>query len=547
MSVGWQRISDSSFGEVPEWEGEPEEFPFEEPKPESTLPPLLKFRRYYIDGHLYEYRGLVIHNTFEPPKLVHRDTPLDALFMDKETNKYVHFTQEDLASRNIVPVPGNYLTQSPDEWMDKQLVRAPEDSTDLWPDTLPWDEKGNEYYRNAGLQEFHDEANQLHDDYDALARDVVKTLPPEEWPQWVQNRVQMWLGFDVKPVDMTPYPKKDLADDTPGDLHLPETWSKVAQLPAEYSEEDPLDMSVVNNMVDDLHSEWWMQNQGVQRQAIANAFRAALVSPRQNLKWNSIVYQDLMHIPAEESDPAVFENVIRERKAKWDRFGQQTIDLVHEHSTDPEHIDYGSQVIEKYMPGIWKNIRNCALIGPYVEQLREAAMDDIAQGGDGTLFRQRLLDMNIPGIGPKIAAFVWLLLAPKTSRLATIDVHMMRHLGQPAESPKDYSSYLAFEQQLDDQRKQMGYDDTPLGAYQWALWDRQRTPGFHQDHTPLRPLAPTDWRNVNWAPQPARRRMPNDVAPGQQDLFNSEYRNESPTAPIQSSSRWNRRRKVTED
>lgn len=463
----WRRTSDSSFGEVPEWEGEPEEFPFEEPKPESTLPPLLKRRRYYIDGHLYEYYGLVIHNTLEAPKLVHRDTPLDALFMDKETNKYVNFTQEDLASRNIVPVLNDYLTQSPDEWMDKRLVRSPEDSTDLWPDTIPWDEAGNDYYRNA----------------------------------------------------------------------------KVAQLPAEYSEEDPLDMGVVNNMVDDLHSEWWMQNQQVQRQAVANAFRAALVSPRQNLKWNSIVYQDLMHVPPEESDPTVFENIIRERKAKWDRFGQQTMDLVHEHSADPEHIDYGSQIIEKYMPGIWKNIRNCALIGPYIEQLREAAMDDIAQGGDGTLFRQRILDMNIPGIGPKIAAFVWLLLAPKTSRLATIDVHMMRHLGQPAESPKDYNSYLAFEQQLDEQRKQMGYDDTPLGAYQWALWDRQRTPGFHQDHTPLRPLAPTDWRNVNWAPQPARRRAPNDVAPGQQDLFT-----ENPTTQsVQTLGRWNRRPKASED
>jgi hypothetical protein len=369
--------------------------------------------------------------------------------------------------------------------------------------------------KRAGIEEFHEEVQREAEHWDAMARDVVRTMPPEQWPRWVRNRVHDWIGLGVEPVDMTP------VIDRPGTETFPKEWTgKVAQMPANYTEEDPLGADTTMQLVDDLHSEWWTQGPEVQRQAIANAFRAALTSPRQNLKWNSIVYQDLMHIPAEESDPQVFEDTIRERKAKWDRFGQQTLDLVHEHSNDPEHIQYGDQIISKYMPGIWKNIRNCALIGPYVEQLRQAAMEDVAQGGDGRYFRQQLLDMNIPGIGPKIAAFVWLLLAPRTSRLATIDVHMMRHLGQPVESPKDYNAYLQFEQQLDDQRKVMGYDNVPLGAFQWALWDKQRTPGYHQDHTPLRPLAPTDWRNVDWAPQPARKRTPDLTMPeGQQTLL----------------------------
>jgi hypothetical protein len=303
---------------------------------------------------------------------------------------------------------------------------------------------------------------------------------------------------------------------------------KFAQgLPADYSNEaDPLDIAGMQSLISDLSTEWWSGDPDQQRQAIANAFRAALVSPRQNLKWNSIVYQDLMHVPATESNPDVFENVIRERKAKWDRFGQQTIDLVHEHSTDPEFIDYGNRVIEKYMPGIWKNVRNCALIGPYVETLRKAAMEDIAQGGDGRYFRQELLDLGIPGIGPKIAAFVWLLLAPRTSKLATIDVHMMRALGGQGDSPKDYNAYLQFENQLDQQRQEQGYNDVPLGVYQWATWDRQRTPGYHQDHTPLRPLDPVDWRNVDWAPQPARNRsQAPDVSPDQSQLFTSKAGN----------------------
>jgi hypothetical protein len=268
-----------------------------------------------------------------------------------------------------------------------------------------------------------------------------------------------------------------------------------------------------------------MEPEDVQRQAIANAFRAALTSPRQNLKWNSIVYQDMLELAADLDDPDAFEQHIREKKEKWDRFGQQTLELVNQNADDPEWIDYGPQVIEKYMPGIWGNVRNASVVGPYVEELRKAAIDDVGQGGDGRVFRQRLLELNIPGIGPKIAAFVWLLLAPRTSKLATIDVHMMRYLGQPAESPKDYAAYLEFERQLDEQRKSMGYEQVPLGAFQWALWDRQRTPGYHQDHTPLRPLNPTDWRKVDWAPTQRSRKTPAlEVAPEQMSLIESRWK-----------------------
>lgn len=389
--------------------------------------------------------------------------------------------------------------------------------------------------RNSGHEEFQDSAAQALAEYQALARDIMKTLPPEDWPVWVKNL--------AKPPDprLVGDPR---VQDMPGTTTLPESWgkrqknlpvfngswnpfkrtSKVAQSPAIYSEDDPLDMGVVEEMVNDLHSEWWLETPERQRQAIANAFRAALVSPRQNLYWNSVVYQHLMEIPPEESDPDVFEQLIRKKKGKWDQFGQQTIDQITQTSDDPElinHVQNGG--VSKYMPGIWGNIRNCALIGPYIEQLRQAALADIAQGGDGNLFRQLLLEMNINGIGPKIAAFVWLLLCPKTSRLATIDIHMMRHLGEQAESPKDYSAYRNFERKLDQQRKDMGYPDVPLGAFQWALWDRQRTPGYHQDHTPLRPLDPVDYNNIDWAPQARTRKTPLvEVSPDQQSLFDDQ-------------------------
>lgn len=294
---------------------------------------------------------------------------------------------------------------------------------------------------------------------------------------------------------------------------------KTAQMPAEYTEDDPLDMDVTMALVDDLATDWYMEEHTTQRQAIANAFRAALTSPRQNLKWNSIVYQDLMGLPPELDDPEEFEQLIRDRKAKWDRFGQQTIDLINQQADDPEWIDYGPRVIEKYMPGIWENIRRAGVVGPYIEDLRVAAIEDVKQGGDGRYFREALMQMDIPGIGPKVAAFVWLLLCPRTSKLATIDIHMMRVLGQDAESPRDYRAYLELEKRLDQMRVEMGYTDVPLGAFQWALWDQQRTPGFHQDHTPLRPLNPVDWRHVDWAPQErTRKTTPPAELPGQMSL-----------------------------
>jgi hypothetical protein len=293
---------------------------------------------------------------------------------------------------------------------------------------------------------------------------------------------------------------------------------KLAEVPANYNDEDELDIDGMMNLVDDLHSEWWAEDPQTQRQAIANAFRAALTSPRQNLKWNSIVYQDLMHLPPEIDTPEEFEQVIRQRKEKWDRFGQQTLDMINANSQDEELINYGPGMVERYQPGIWKNIRNAAVVGPYIEDLRRAAIEDVKQGGDGRVFRRELMDLNIPGIGPKIAAFVWLLLAPKTSKLATIDVHMMRALGKDQESPKDLAQYLEFERELDAQREAAGYEDVPLGVYQWAVWDKTRTPGWHQDHTALRPLNPVDWRNVDWAPQERVRTKDNHIPPGQLSL-----------------------------
>ena len=117
---------------------------------------------------------------------------------------------------------------------------------------------------------------------------------------------------------------------------------------------------------------------------------------------------------------------------------------------------------------------------------------------------------------------------------------MMRALGKDADSPADVNQYLQYEKELEAKKNEMGYKDVPLGAYQWALWDWQRTPGYHQDHTPLRPLNPVDWRNVDWSPQKRfRKPKPVEETPGQQSLFDDPNEGAQSPAPLSSlASSW---------
>lgn len=295
---------------------------------------------------------------------------------------------------------------------------------------------------------------------------------------------------------------------------------KISQIPAVYTETDPFDMATLKAMVDDLKSDWYMEGPDKQREAIGNALRAALTSPRQDLKWNTIVYQDLADIPHDEDNPQVYEDHIRNKKNTWDQFGQMTLDAMGTVG-DNQMVQYAPHMLQKYQPGIWGNIRNAANVAPYLDELRQIALDDVAQGADGRYFRDKVLQLQIPGVGPKIASFAWLLLNPDTSKLSTLDVHMMRALNQDVQSPPDLGSYEELERQLDAYRIALGYSDIPLGMFQWAVWDWQRTPGFHQDHSGLRPLAPTAWYQMDWN-QPDRwggRGAPVVTNPDQQQLF----------------------------
>lgn len=271
-----------------------------------------------------------------------------------------------------------------------------------------------------------------------------------------------------------------------------------ASQPANYTHDDPLDLAGKQPLFDAMDTQWWNLPPEEGERAVVNAFRATMLSPRMNLKGNAVLYQSLMHIDPHESDPQVFESAIRDLKQRWDAQGQTPIEG---QPTDVMAVD---EILPgKFQPGIWTNIRRVAALGPYADEIYKAAMLDIAQyGGSGKYFRDRILQLNIPGVKAKVASFAWLALAPNTSELGTIDVHMMRHLDQDEDSPRNTTHYLALEDQLRQERDDTYGSDVPLSKYQWGVWDKRRTPGFHQDHSPLRPVDPVPYTDIHWAPQP---------------------------------------------
>ncbi len=131
-------------------------------------------------------------------------------------------------------------------------------------------------------------------------------------------------------------------------------------------------------------------------------------------------------------------------------------------------------------------------VGQHIEELRELALEDLSKGGKGHIFRNGVMNMNLPGVNPKVASFAWLLLAPMTSDLGIVDTHVMRGFKQAEESPK-VRDYYKIERMQRAAKDATGYGHVPLGLYHWGLWDAIRNPGSHSDHSPLRVLDPLPW------------------------------------------------------
>ena len=345
------------------------------------------------------------------------------------------------------------------------------------------------------------------------------------------------------------------------------------------------------------------------KEAIVNAFRAVLLSPRKDLMWNTIHYQDLRSVPANESDPAAYWNALENSRQDWneargyDRFshvpymkylpafinimvqrnyeagydiglekakrtlmewhtyyedqlmaededkpegkrragfqiearvntliGKKLKTIIAESKPDLDKAvtyqvkrqlketpeDVGSlraasyadpwaddpKTIDrsKYGAFMGSHVKAIAQIGRYADQILQAALQDVHEhDGTGHHFRSVVLQLGMPGVGPKVCSFAWLMLQPMTSQLATIDTHILDTLGM---NEKQYNNrdYFGMERTLRARADAAGYQDMPLGQVQWGLWDYKRTgPGSHQDHSGLKALDPMSHETVDWS------------------------------------------------
>lgn len=333
------------------------------------------------------------------------------------------------------------------------------------------------------------------------------------------------------------------------------------------------------------------------KQAVVNAFRVVLLSPRKDLRWNAIHYQDIDAIPASTADPKVYWNTLESKRRAWnsaqgidpdahmvyypfikpfeavirakspelsfteakekaerillDMWTEEQQRIIEEDEDKPEDKQKTSDEIErranealakrlktylkpandktdesdtdpaqisllaaggqynlltgeeglKYGAFMGIYLKAISKISKHADELLDAALEDVkAHDGAGHHFRAKVLQLNISGVGPKVASFAWLLLQPLTSQLATIDIHMMDVLGHKYEKEMNNRDYFKFERELAAGRDAAGYGHIPLGAFQWGMWDHKRTgPGSHQDHSAMRVLDPVPHQLIDWA------------------------------------------------
>ena len=95
---------------------------------------------------------------------------------------------------------------------------------------------------------------------------------------------------------------------------------------------DPLESQAVMDNAGLVDTDWsnFKRGDGTpdrqrMKQAIVNAFRVVLLSPRKDLRWNAIHYQDISHIPADTDDPKVYWDALEQKRQAWNRDQVKTL------------------------------------------------------------------------------------------------------------------------------------------------------------------------------------------------------------------------------
>ena len=156
--------------------------------------------------------------------------------------------------------------------------------------------------------------------------------------------------------------------------------------------------------------------------------------------------------------------------------------------------------LDRYGAFMGTHLKAIAQVSTHVDALLKAALEDVHEhDGSGHHFRAAVMQLGVPGCGPKVCSFAWLLLQPTTSQLATIDTHIMDVLGHNYEKEMSTRDYFKYERELQAGRDAAGYGHVPLSMFQWGMWDMKRTgESSHQDHSGLRALDPVPYDAIDW-------------------------------------------------
>jgi len=115
------------------------------------------------------FSGLVFKGTWNPPKVWMEGAEMDYLFLDKATDQYLRFSADEIQEmqRNDwihhLPKDNSFLKEYSDvetREPKKDLVSpAWEWDTDPVPDTIPWGDAEQDFYRNSHVTLLPLEAN----------------------------------------------------------------------------------------------------------------------------------------------------------------------------------------------------------------------------------------------------------------------------------------------------------------------------------------------------------------------------------------------------
>jgi hypothetical protein len=147
-------------------------------------------------------------------------------------------------------------------------------------------------------------------------------------------------------------------------------WHRVRNADGEMV--DPLNSRALFDVAHGIHSDWHNYDEGIQEQAVANAFRNVFLKPGKHERAHAQHYQAVNHLPGSASDPSLYWNALTKAR---DEHNNARGYVQANQETDPFHHQL-KRHIQNINPdlkhGEIHNLMNDTLLNMRVEEEKEA-------------------------------------------------------------------------------------------------------------------------------------------------------------------------------